>query len=253
MAYPYSRSETVADGTVHVLGLGIAIPAITLLLINASEQGFPVIATTIYAISVIASLSASAIYHLMPFDRTRPLLRRMDHAAIYFKIAGTYTPIVIVIGTGFAYAILALVWVLAIMGATAKLCFWSADSKASLYLYLGMGWLSVLLIWPMWQTIPGVALLLIAIGGVTYSLGTIIYAHAGMRYQNAFWHGIVLAATLCLLGAVTLSVMPDPSAPDRFARKLEHGEIYRLPDVCHHTSGSQQPVDRSRLHAQACG
>ena len=253
MAYPYSRSETVADGTVHVLGLGIAIPAVTLLLINAAEHGVLIVATTIYSVSVVASLSASAIYHLMPFDRTRPLLRRMDHAAIYFKIAGTYTPIVMVIGTGFAYAVLALVWVLAILGATAKLCFWSADSKASLYLYLGMGWLSVLLIWPMWQTIPGVALLLITIGGVTYSLGTIIYAHAGMRYQNAFWHGIVLTATLCLLAAVTLSVTPDPSAPDRFARKLEHGETYRLPDVCHHTSGSRQPVDRSRLHAQACG
>ena len=62
MAYPYSRSETVADGTVHVLGLGIAIPAVTLLLINAAEHGVLIVATTIYSVSVVASLSASAIY-----------------------------------------------------------------------------------------------------------------------------------------------------------------------------------------------
>ena len=206
MAYPYSRSETVADGTVHVLGLGIAIPAVTLLLINAAEHGVLIVATTIYSVSVVASLSASAIYHLMPFDRTRPLLRRMDHAAIYFKIAGTYTPIVMVIGTGFAYAVLALVWVLAILGATAKLCFWSADSKASLYLYLGMGWLSVLLIYPMWHNLPGAALALVAVGGLTYSAGTLIYAHPGMRYQNAIWHVFVLIATACFFAAIALSL-----------------------------------------------
>ncbi|EEB86320.1 PAQR family membrane homeostasis protein TrhA [Roseobacter sp. GAI101] len=206
MAYPYSPAETVADSTVHGLGLGFAIPGTFLLMDHAGVQGAPVIATLVYAICFILSLSASAIYHTLPFDRTRPLLQRVDHAAIYFKIAGTYTPIVMVIGTGFAYGILGIVWVLAIIGAVAKLLFWSAQSRASLALYLAMGWLSVLLIWPMWNTLPGVALVLIAVGGLTYSLGTIVYAHPGMRFQNAIWHGFVLAASICFFSAIAISL-----------------------------------------------
>jgi len=206
MAYPYSPAETVADSTIHGLGLGFAIPGTILLMDHAGVQDAPVTATLIYAICFILSLSASAIYHTLPFDRTRPLLQRVDHAAIYFKIAGTYTPIVMVIGTGFAYGILGIVWVLAILGAAAKLLFWSAQSKASLILYLAMGWLSVLLIWPMWNTLPGTAMLLIGVGGLTYSLGTIVYAHPGMPFQNAIWHGFVLAASICFFAAIAISI-----------------------------------------------
>lgn len=206
MAYPYSPAETVADSTIHGLGLCFAIPGTILLMDHAGVQDAPVTATLIYAICFILSLSASAIYHTLPFDRTRPLLQRVDHAAIYFKIAGTYTPIVMVIGTGFAYGILGIVWVLAILGAAAKLLFWSAQSKASLILYLAMGWLSVLLIWPMWNTLPGTAMLLIGVGGLTYSLGTIVYAHPGMRFQNAIWHGFVLAASICFFAAIAISI-----------------------------------------------
>ncbi len=206
MAYPYSPAETVADSTVHGLGLGFAIPGTILLLNYAGGQDAPVTATFIYAVCFILSLFASAIYHTLPFDRTRPLLQRVDHAAIYFKIAGTYTPIVMVIGTGFAYSILSVVWLLAVFGAVAKLWFWNAQSKASLALYLGMGWLSVLLIWPMWKTLPGVALSLIGIGGITYSLGTIVYTHPGMRFQNAIWHGFVLVASICFFAAITISL-----------------------------------------------
>jgi hemolysin III len=154
----------------------------------------------------LSALLASAIYHLLPFDRTRALLGRIDHAAIYFKIAGTYTPFVVLIGTGFAYGILAVVWALAIIGAVAKLSFWSTESKASLYLYLGMGWLSVLLVWPMWQNLPTTALTLIGIGGLIYTLGTIVFAHPGMRFQNAIWHSFVLAASICFFAAISISL-----------------------------------------------
>jgi hemolysin III len=95
---------------------------------------------------------------------------------------------------------------LAIIGAVAKLWFWSTESKASLALYLAMGWLSVLLIWPMWNTLSGVALTLIGIGGLTYSLGTIVYAHPGMRFQNAIWHVFVLAASVCFFAAISISL-----------------------------------------------
>lgn len=206
MAYPYSIAETIADGTVHFLGLGFAIPALTLLLLHAAGQDIPLGAIIVYAACFLASLAASAVYHLMPFDGARAFMGRIDHAAIYFKIAGTYTPLVMVIGTGFAYGILGVVWLLAFVGAVAKMWFWNTDAKGSLALYLAMGWLSVLLIWPMWHTLPGMALALIATGGLTYSLGTLVYAHPGMRYQNAIWHMFVLAASICFFAAIALSL-----------------------------------------------
>ena len=206
MAYPHPTPDTLADGTIHVLGLGFAIPATILLTTDVAGQGGALTPILIYAACFVLSLLASAIYHLVPFDRPRALLGRIDHAAIYFKIAGTYTPLVVLIGTGFAYGILAVVWALAIIGAIAKLSFWSTESRASLYLYLGMGWLSVLLVWPMWQSLPPMALTLIGAGGLIYSLGTVFFAHPGMRFQNAIWHSFVLTASICFFAAISISL-----------------------------------------------
>lgn len=206
MSYPTSPAETLADGAVHLAGLALAIPASLILLTRPQIDPTVWGATAIYICTLIFALAASALYHMLPFDRVRPTLGRIDHAAIYFKIAGSYTPVAVLIGTPLAYAVLALVWALAAAGAIAKLWFWSLKAKGSLALYLGMGWLSVLLIWPMWQTLPGVSLALIIGGGVIYSLGTLIYAHPGMRYQNAVWHVCVLVASASLFSAITLSV-----------------------------------------------
>ena len=207
MAYPYSKAETVADAAVHAAGLVLVIPATALLFGAAAElPATQVAALSLYAGCLIFAFVASAIYHLCPDDRLRPLLRRIDHAAIYLKIAGSYTPFVIVIGSGFAYGILGIVWALGIMGAIAKLSFWSAEARGSLALYLGMGWLSALLIWPIYQHFGASVVWLVVLGGLIYSAGTRIYAHPGMRYQNAIWHSIVLLASACLFAAVALSL-----------------------------------------------
>jgi len=207
MAYPYSKAETLADAAVHAAGLLFAIPSTALLLGHAAAHSVSVYAATaLYSGSLILALGASAIYHMCPIDRVRPLLHRIDHAAIYLKIAGSYTPLVVVIGSGFAYGVLGIIWALAVLGAIAKLSFWPTDAKGSLTLYLGMGWLSALLLWPMWQTLNGTVVGLVVIAGLIYSAGTKVYAHAGMRYQNAIWHSFVLAASICLFGAIALSL-----------------------------------------------
>ncbi len=186
----------------------MAFPACAILLTTLDCDPSIWVATAVYAGSLLFALTASALYHMMPFDGSRQMLGRIDHASIYFKIAGSYTPVAILIGSGFAYGILALVWALAVFGAVAKLWFWQTNAKGSLALYLGMGWLSVLLIWPMWQQLPGAALALIMGGGAVYSLGTLVYAHPGMRYQNAVWHVFVLSASISLFAAIAISVQP---------------------------------------------
>lgn len=202
MAYPHSKAETIADGMVHLLGLSFGVLATAVLVLRPEPNG----AALIYCLCMLGAFSASALYHLSPLDRFRPLLNRIDHAAIYFKIAGTYTPFVALIGTGFAYGILALVWLLAALGALGKMWFWPPNARGSLALYLGMGWLSVLLFYPMVQTLPGEAVALIVIGGVIYSLGTIVFSREALRFQNAIWHGFVLVASSCFFGAIALSL-----------------------------------------------
>ena len=208
MPYPYSLRETLADASVHALGVVAAIAAGVALVVYVAQTQGPtqIAATSLYAGLLFLSLVISALYHLLPWDRSRPLFRRMDHAAIYLKIAGTYTPLVVLIGSAFAYVVLAGVWLVALIGAVAKLSFWAADSRGSLPVYLGMGWASVLLIWPMTQALPPLAVGLIIGGGVLYTLGTLTYRYPGMRYQNAVWHGFVLAASTCFFGAVCLGV-----------------------------------------------
>ncbi|WP_370402325.1 PAQR family membrane homeostasis protein TrhA [Sulfitobacter sp. JB4-11] len=206
MTYPNSPSETLADGAVHLAGLALSIPACLLVLHQLQLSGSAVTGFATYAASLILAFGASALYHMSPFERPRAVLHRIDHAAIYLKIAGTYTPFVALIGTGFAYGVLAIVWALAGLGALAKLWFWPPNARGSLALYLGMGWLAVLLIWPMAQALPGSALVLIVVGGLIYSAGTWVFAHPGMRYQNAIWHGFVLTASICFFAAVALSL-----------------------------------------------
>lgn len=208
MSYPYSLRETLADASIHVIGVVAALTAgIVLLAYVAQTHGASQIAaTSVYAGLLALSFVVSALYHLLPWDRTRPLFRRIDHAAIYLKIAGTYTPFVFLIGSAFAYVVLAGVWLVAVFGAVAKLTFWAADSRGSLPVYLGMGWASVLLIWPMIQILPSVAVGLIVGGGILYTLGTLVYRFPKMRYQNAVWHSFVLAASTCFFGAVAVGV-----------------------------------------------
>jgi len=207
MAYPYSKAETLADAAVHAAGLLFAVPGAVFLLDQAamvSPEAWR--ATALYTGCLILAFAASAVYHMCPLDRMRPVLHRIDHAAIYLKIAGSYTPFAVLLNTPLAYGVLGTVWALALGGAIAKLSFWRTDAKGSLALYLGMGWLSALLIWPMAQVFSQSVVWLVVSGGLIYSLGTRVYAHPGMPYQNAIWHTFVLTASICLFAAIMLSV-----------------------------------------------
>ncbi len=209
--YPlYSRGERIADGVMHVMGVGFAIVGTVVLVVWAAGAagGGTVAGVSIYGAMLIASFVASACYHFTPWERLRPALRRIDHAAIYLKIAGTYTPLVVLIGSAFAYGVLALVWGLAVLGAIAKLFFWARPGRWGVGLYLGLGWLSLALAFPLIGTISLGPLVLIGAGGLLYTLGAVLFSIDGLRFQNAIWHGLVLAASICFFTAISLGVVP---------------------------------------------
>ena len=110
--YPtYARSERIADGTMHAVGVLGAITGAVVLIVwsTGTATAGQIAAISVYGATLIATFVASAIYHMTPWPAIRPLLRRFDHAAIYLKIAGTYTPLVVLIGSWFAYVVLAVI------------------------------------------------------------------------------------------------------------------------------------------------
>ncbi len=209
LPYPiYSRAERIADGIVHALGISGSVVATALLLgLMASQLGAGTLAALIiYSAALILMLTASGIYHFGAYTRFRPILRRIDHAAIYVKIAGTFTPLAVLLGTGFGYAILAGVWAVALIGALRKLLAKRGKMPTGWLPYVALGWIGVMLLFPLTHIAPTPALALIAIGGLTYTAGVLFYRWESLPYANAIWHAFVLVASGCFFAAIATSV-----------------------------------------------
>lgn len=205
MTYPdYTRAERIADGIIHVIGITASVTAVIVLLaiaiptLDASSST----ALAIYGVTVVTLFSVSAAYHMVSHSGLKPILRRFDQAAIFFKIAGTYTPLVVLIGSAFSYGVLAVVWVTAILGALAKLVLRHKLDGISVAIFLLLGWASLTLAWPIFETLPVTVSVLIVAGGVLYSVGVIFHLWNSLKFQNAIWHGFVLAASACHFTAV---------------------------------------------------
>lgn len=206
-----TTAERVADGVVHLLALALAIAGTVVLVVLAAQHGSGrVVAAGVYGGALVFGFAASAIYHHTPWEWLRPVLRRVDHAAIYLMIAATCTPVVAMIGGAFAWSVLALIWVLALAGALRKLAFWRNPTRADSFLYLSLGWLPSLLTWPIIQVLAPLATALIIAGGVLMSSGLAIFNRDGMRFGTAIWHGFVLAGSACFFAAISLALAAPP-------------------------------------------
>lgn len=206
--YPdYDMSERVVDGAVHLAGIVAAVAAITAFLALNIEimDRWALTGLAIYWSGLLAMLLISFCYHATPWEELRPWLRRADHATIFFKIAATYTPIVLAVGTWFSYALLAVVWALALIGAGLKLLRWYPPNGMNAALYLGLSWLSVLLLWSIFQTSTAAGWCVV-VGGLLYSCGVIFLLWEDLKFANAIWHGFVVVASAFLFASVWLSM-----------------------------------------------
>ena len=206
----YSHSEQVADGIVHVISIGAAvIGAIMLFMLTAgSLPAVSIASLTVYGIGLVAVFCASAAYNMAGVSPLKPLLKRLDQATIYFKIASTYTPFMAIklagwTGGGF----LALVWSVATFGMTTKLFFPHRLKRASFALYLVLGWCAVLIFLPLFGVLSTRTLSLLFVGGLLYTVGVVFHRWDGLRYQNAIWHGFVLGGAGCHYAAIMASVV----------------------------------------------
>src|SRR5690554_783257 len=191
--------EEVANSLTHGVGILFSVVAISLLVTFSVLNGtaIHVVSCSIFGASILLLYTFSTLYHAIQSPAVKPLLRTFDHISIYFLIAGTYTPfLLIAVGglTGWIY--FAIIWTLTLVGLIFKVFYTHRFSKLSLILYLSMGWLAIFLIQPLVKTLSLTELMLIAGGGIAYTLGTIFYTNKKMLYAHAIWHLFVLAGTV---------------------------------------------------------
>lgn len=209
-ARAYSREELFLDGIVHAAAVVAALVSLPILLTLAAVwdgHAATMAALGIYAASVLGMFGASWAYnHLRPGDGARELLRRLDHAAIYLKIAGTQTPFAVLAGGHIAPWVLLGVWCAAIAGAVAKLAAWSTWERLSVGAYLALGWAGIMLLPAMAATLSGPTLVLVVTGGVLYSVGVVFHLWDRLPYQNAIWHIFVVVATFVFYSALMVQI-----------------------------------------------
>ena len=194
LAAAYDPREEKINAISHAIGTFLALVAGILLLIKGQYLSpWQFFGLVVYAASMVLLFLSSTIYHWSQDPAKRRWYKKLDHTAIYYLIAGTYTPfLAIALPTAKAHYLLIALWVIAAIGTLFKLIFIHRFQKISLIAYLVMGWLAVLVIDDMQRFLKPDALKLLVIGGLAYTIGALFYALKRVRYTHAIWHIFVL-------------------------------------------------------------
>lgn len=204
---PYSRPEELAHSLTAGLGILACCVAIPVLVLVSMPDAWRLVTGLVFGFSALAMFVTSVVYHWASRPELKLVLRKLDHSAIYLLIAGTYTPFALVAIAGvWGWLLFGVAWFLAAFGIVAKFTIGFRFPRLSLALYLGMGWMAVLAIKPMIDSLTGTQLAWILAGGLLYTAGTPFYAWKSKRYTHAVWHLFVLGGVACHFVAV-LSVV----------------------------------------------
>jgi hemolysin III len=210
-ARPYFRPEDIAaDRWIHLAGLVLGSIATLVLLVLAGRSGrlSMVIACWVYATTLTAMLICSTLFHHGPIRAERRLLRRLDHAAIFMLIAGTYTPFSTCLLHGlWAFGTTAAVWAVAVGGALVKLVRPLGPPGSSTAGYLAVSGVALVGLSPILGVIDPLSLALIVAGLAIYAAGAVIRRRRALRYRNTLWHTMVLVAASCHFAAIMHGVV----------------------------------------------
>jgi hemolysin III len=207
----YSIAEEIAHAVTHGVGLLLSIGGLAVLVAFSSMYGdaWHITSTSIYGVTLILLYASSTLYHGIPHAKAKQVLQRLDHAAIFLLIAGTYTPFTLVNLRGsWGWTLFGLVWGIAIAGMVLELVCKKRYKRLSISLYLGLGWLVLIAIKPMLTSVGTGGLLLLLGGGLCYSFGVIFYVWKNLSYHHAIWHVFVLAGSLLHFFSVLFYVVP---------------------------------------------
>lgn len=201
----FSKREEVANAIIHGVGAIFSIAALVILIVSSVMHGtaWHVVSFTLFGSSMILLYLSSTLVHSFPAGPVKDFFEIMDHSAIYFFIAGTYTPFLfIAIQGALGWTLFGIVWGLAIAGTVFKAFFVKRFLHTSTLLYVVMGWLMVFGWKPLLENVSTQGLILLAIGGILYTVGAVFYVWRGFTYHHAVWHVFVLAASILHFFAV---------------------------------------------------
>ena len=207
----YSQQEELANVLTHGIGAILALSALIVLIVFSSLNGtaYHIVSSAVFGTCLLLLYTMSTLYHLVKKERIKRVFRLLDHSSIFLLIAGTYTPFTLVTLNGkWGWTLFGLVWGLAVTGIITEFATGQKYKKVSLVLYIGMGWLIIIAIKPLIDTIPLGGLTLLICGGLCYTLGIVFYIWKSLAGNHAIWHLFVLGGSMLHFFAVFFYVIP---------------------------------------------
>lgn len=202
---PQSLGEEIANSVSHGLGLLATLAAFPILVIAALRRGDAagIVGASVFATTMVLLYLMSTLFHALPRCRAKRAFQILDHSAIYFLIAGTYTPFTLgVLRGNWGWTLFGLVWGIAVVGTVLKALGGVRYTTVSTWMYLAMGWLVLIAAKTVWTVVPTWGLFWLLAGGVAYTAGAVFFMAERIRYFHFVWHLFVVAGTACHFIAV---------------------------------------------------
>ena len=210
-----TSGEEIGNSVSHVVGSHLGAAMLALLVWQAVNSGtevaWKVTSGSIFGASVILLYAVSSAYHAVSYVPAKRILQKLDHMAIYFLIAGSYTPFCLVSlrpdHPALAWTIFGVEWAATVVGVFFKI--WTAGKFKifSTVAYVVMGWMAILAIVPLIRSLHGMGTMWLMVGGASYTLGSVAYVLDRLPYMHMVWHLFVLAGTICHFFCVLWHVM----------------------------------------------
>lgn len=199
--------EELANSLSHGFGLIMSLIGLVNLVVQATLYGSPkaLVSVNVFSGSMIFLYAASTVYHAVTAPRLKHICRIVDHSTIYVLIAGSYTPVcLMILPPAWGWTLFGINWGLALFGVVFKLFFTGKFDKLSTAVYIGMGWLAVVAMKPIWDNMPAGGIALMFAGGASYTLGVIFYRWEKLPFHHTVWHMFVVGGTACHFMMVAL-------------------------------------------------
>ncbi|HEX9510851.1 MAG TPA: hemolysin III family protein [Puia sp.] len=205
----YTRKQEIVNGLIHGIGMLFGVSGLPVLTGIATAHGNTpgIIGSGVYGLCFLLLFTSSTLYHVTREPAVKKVFKIFDHVSIYFLIAGTYTPFLLVyMYNSFGITLLSVLWGLTAVGIFFKIRFTGKFEIVSTIIYLAMGWIMVAGGRRFFDHLPSDVLIFICIGGGLYSIGVFFYLWDKYTYTHAVWHLLVLAAAICHYVAVLLAM-----------------------------------------------
>ncbi|MBN1389132.1 MAG: hemolysin III family protein [Candidatus Thermoplasmatota archaeon] len=194
-----SIGEEIANSITHGIGWALSLAALVLLVVFSSKHGdaWLIVSCSVYGVGLVLLYTNSTMYHAIQARTAKKVFRILDHSSIFFLIAATYTPFTLTLLRGiWGWILFGIVWSGFIIGTLLKVFFAGKYKWLSVSIYIMLGWCLLLAIGPVIENLALPGLILLAGGGVSYSIGALIYMKKGVRYSHTVWHIYVLIGSM---------------------------------------------------------